>query len=196
MKTRAFAIASQYPRKFYPPPHLVILTWWRSSESSSSGPDGAACGNSTRHVIPTPVRLRNGRRNLLFSAFFWERHSPEWRSSLPATRQPGGWRSRGFVACTIDELLSPCNGLAGAKPSSYKCRARESSEGTRRGGAAAVEEQAAARGEAAAFGFVRGRDSAIGILGAASKRGVEGIEVARVEGGIWRRGDYGDCGVG
>jgi hypothetical protein len=55
-------------------------------------------------------------------------------------------------------------------------------------GTAAVEEEAAAGGEAAAFGFVGRRDVAGGVLHAARESWVEGIEVAGVERRRWEFG--------
>jgi hypothetical protein len=49
---------------------------------------------------------------------------------------------------------------------------------------AAVEEEAAAGGETAAFSFVGRRNVAVGVLGASAERWVDRVEVARVEGRI------------
>jgi len=56
-----------------------------------------------------------------------------------------------------------------------------SSEGAGGSGAATVEEEASAGGEAAAFGFIGRWNVEVKILGAAGESWVDGIEVARVE---------------
>jgi len=55
-------------------------------------------------------------------------------------------------------------------------------------GTRAVEVEAAAGGEAAAFGFVGGRNVKVGVLGATGESGVKRVEVAGVEG---RSGNFG-----
>jgi hypothetical protein len=64
-----------------------------------------------------------------------------------------------------------------------------SSEGAG-GSGAAVKEEAATGGEAAAFGFIGRRNVTVEILGATGKSWIDGIEMARVEGRIeGRRGN-------
>lgn len=60
----------------------------------------------------------------------------------------------------------------------------------------AFEGEAAAGGEAAAFGFVRRGNAAVGVLGADAEGWIERIEVARVEGRSRSWGNDGDCGFG
>ena len=60
----------------------------------------------------------------------------------------------------------------------------------------AVEEEAAASGESAAFGFVGRGDSAVRVLEASGEGGIKRVEVARVEGRIGSWGSDGDGRLG
>jgi len=63
-------------------------------------------------------------------------------------------------------------------------------------GTSTFEVEAAAGGEAAAFGFVGGRNVEVEIQGGARESRVDGVDVARVEGRIWSGGKYGDWRFG